>query len=414
MATIFCDARNGSDANSGLTSFANAKKTLTASLIAAGNSGIVEAVGVFKETVIQQFFTNQRINGNGFCIIDGDGVLATGLDIAFARSLFVTGVIFKNHTTQGVRCIVNNQTYTFDDCVFEDEVIGIDHGANTSQMIFTRCIIRDCTTGYDGSLTGITASRTRFLNCTIVGCGTGVKMVSTVGHDLEVQNSILSHNTIHIDIDDAARITAGVTEFNCIDFASGKCVINSVDKLTLSAWQTDVSPKDARTISVDPLYVDRLKRLHGLKASSVCLKAGTVAFGTSVQGAILKPCEGVSTNENGGEWNNPTDLVDVIINGNGDLELDVGATVGTATIVHDFGVGRDISTLFVEHDDDFPSAVLDFDETDTLPETWEVRVATSDDNITFSAFTEVDLMRPDLTIVSKRYLKVELTLRRDL
>jgi hypothetical protein len=250
-----------------------------------------------------------------------------------------------------------------------------------------------------------------------VGCTTGQKIRTTGSPDtINNQNCIFSHNTVHIDIDDAARISAGVTGFNCIDFASGKCVINSVDKLTLTAWQTDVAPADKKTISVDPIYVDRLKRLHGLKASSVCLKAGSLAFGTTEQGAILKPCEGVSTNENGGEWNNPTDpsLTDVIINGNGDLELDVGATVGTATIVHDFGVGRDISTLFVEHDDDFPSAVLDFDETDTLPETWEVRFATSDDNISFSAFTTVDLMRPDLTIVNKRYLKVEITLRRDL
>jgi hypothetical protein len=229
---------------------------------------------------------------------------------------------------------------------------------------------------------------------------------------LNNQNSIFSHNTVHIDIDEADRVSAAVCNFNCIDFASGKCIINSVDKLTLSAWQTDVAPADTRTISVDPLYVDRLKRLHGLLPASVCHKAGSLAFGTQVQGAILKQCEGVSTNRNGTEWTGAT-LVDVIINGNGDLELDTGMTVGTATITHDFGTGRDSSKLYVEHDDDFTAAILDFDKSDTLPETWEVRVADSDDDISYSAFVEVNLMRPALSISNRRYHRVEITLRKD-
>jgi hypothetical protein len=415
MTTYFVDSRNGDDANTGLD-FPNALKTLGAAFLAMSTNDDVTCQGVFKETLVIGTGKINTWNAHEFAIIDGDGVLTFGVQSSGGLSQTQTfnGFIFKNHSLEGIRLgAATTQIYTFNDCVFEDELTG-------SQAIFsatynlTRTIVRNCSVGFTNHSTLGENSMYNFLNCTLVNNGTVVDgaLLTTGTGKVKAQNSIFSHNTIHIKVDGASAVNA-VQEFNNIDFSSGKCVIGVADKLTLAAWQTDVSPADASSISTDPLYVDRLKRLHGLLRTSQSLVAGSIVFGTIVQGAVLKQCEGVSTNRNSSEWTGAT-LINVIVNGNGDIELDTGQTVGTATIVHDFGSGADIDRLFVEHDNDFPKAALDFDKTDTLPETWEVRVATSDDDITYSAFTTVNLARPSLGIVNKRYVKVEVTLRKDL
>jgi hypothetical protein len=411
MATVFVDSRNGNDANSGVD-FANALKTLGAGFLAAGAGGTINATGVFKETLTQAVGQTNTWNAVGFAVLDGDFVLSFGLIISSGGTSTQTfnGFVFKNHVSRGV--FINNAVTNFiimNDCVVEDEPTGIAAIFGT-QFTLTRCIVRNCSVdGFFDHALGGSATKWNLLNCTIVNNGTGVH--SDNASVVKAQNCIFSHNTIHIKVDAAGDVD-GVQNFNNIDFSSGKCVIGGVDKTTLAAWQTDVATADSQSISADPTYVDRLKRLHGLKPASQSLVAGSLALGSIVQGAILKQCEGVSTNENSSEWTGAT-LVNVVINGNGELELDTGQDVGTATIVHNFGSPRDISRLFVEHDHDFAFSVLDFDKSDTLPETWEVRVATSDDGISFSAFTEVNLRQPDLAIVAKQYVKVEITLRRD-
>ncbi len=87
--------------------------------------------------------------------------------------------------------------------------------------------------------------------------------------------------------------------------------------------------------------------------------------------------------------------------------------MGTVNIVLDLGTAVNIKKVALPHIYGWSTSILDFDKTDTLPETWEFRYRTSPDGTPpAGAFTEA-LIDEDLSLVGVRQIELEITLRKD-
>ena len=415
MANRYADSRNGNDSNDGL-SWANAKKTLSASITAASSGDTIFACGVFNESYTEPN-KNLTFTAQGFAILDGQSALSVavtpdGNNVSRTYNSFIlrnyTSTLFNGNPGAG-----STASHTFNDCRFEATPTGIVQDAGGESA--NRCIFSDCSTVGYSSTTTYGSSRT-FTGCTFVGCGTGIKYTGNVS-SISPTNCIFRSNTTHIEIVNST-IYNTASNYNCIDFSSGNCKIGASTYTTMADWRTAVgSPKDSASISKDPLFADQAKGVYMLKSDSPCLVNGGLAFGSLIQGAWINPA-GVkgsdcwSTNRNAAVWNGAT-LTNTEIDGSNNIVLSAGQTSGTAVFLHDFGAQTNIRRIDLSHIYGWSTSVLDYDLTDTKPETWEFRYRTSGDATPpAGAWTEASWLS-DLNLSGVRQLEIEVTLTKN-
>lgn len=412
MANLYVDARSGNDGNSG-ADWANAKKTLGATLTAAASNDTIKAAGVFNEIVSIPTGKNLTIEGVGFAILDGGLSLANGFLFGASSFLAVTikNFIVKNYTSAGISLnATTGGTIVVEDCIFEHLVYGAyPYNATYPTLTFRRCLFRNCNAYYHYNYSSTTLYPS-FLNCTFADCGTVYSTYQTGVYGVFTK-CVFSHNTYHIVL---TPTQSYVGADNCMNFGAGKCY-KSGDITSLSAWQA-LGFDIGGTISADPLFLDRTKKIHRLKRTTPAVISGNIlgAFNTLL-------AEGASNNLNATIWNNPviSPLGSVEKDGSGNYVLASGYTEGSATFEFDFGTARRIRRVNLQHDyaglgsgiGGGPNGILDYDETDTLPETWEYRVAV-DTGSGYGAFTEKNLF-DDLNLSGVVKMKIEITLRSD-
>lgn len=417
MPTLFADSRSGNDANSG-ASWALAKKTLTAAKNTAINGDTIKCAGVFTENLTLTGRT-LTFEAEGVAILDGEGVIDAGFVHEDNTTTVFRGFTIRNCITSGLRMggfNAINGSLTLEDCVVENCQRGVYVSGNTGNITInlTRTIIRNCSGMgvYRPSVAGVVTIN--ILNSTITGCGRGIYVPGGNTATVKLQNSILSHNSIrHIDFDTnvATSRYSAASNFNDIDFGSGSCFAGSVAITDLATWK-GATGADASSISADPLYVDRLKRLHMLTPASPCLVSGSLVFGSLVQGAYNRfPAAGISANVNALQWGTAT-FEGCSVDGNGNIAVLTTSGLGTAVFTLDLGAPHTIRRIDLPYIYGWPTSVLDYDKSDTLPETWQYRLATSLNGITYTPFSIYKLF-DDLNLVNVRFLKLEVTLRKD-
>ncbi len=428
MTDYFVDSRNGNDANDGL-SIAQAKKTAGGAYSASVNGDTIFLNGVFGETVVSLALEGriwEKFSG-GFAFFDGGGTAAAAFTNTSSGSPAVhtfKGIEFQNHTVaafSGAGGTRNEDIAVMEDCVFDNEPIAIDGSdwffasSNSTRGCF-RTVFSNCAEVYAATGWGGSGEFTRFNNCTFFNCAKGLQSNGASLAGLQVANCIFRKCAIMMNLRAGSQLQE--SDGNCYDFTNGKMQIDDVDisPNTLDRWKAVSTGPDTDSIDADPVFVDEDKALLGLLPGSPCLTLGSSALpsaqGTNTSGALVIQMDGVSTNHNASFWNAAL-LVDCEINVDGDIQLSLGESIGTATIILDLSESRDIARLLVSQDFNYPTSILDKDKSDTLPQTWTVEFATSDDNITYSAFSDVNLTRPDLGVTGKRFLKVRFTLRQD-
>src|SRR3990167_1040185 len=409
MANRYADSRNGNDSNDGL-SWANAKKTLAASNTAASAGDVINAVGVFIESV--SFTKTLTLTAVGFCVLDGQSVLATGLTIS-GQVVTMNGVWLKNYSTNGVTS-TSNATVTCNDCAFSSCPAGFSHTSSGDNSItINRCIFRNCSTAGLSQNNAATATVT---NCTFVGCGTGYLWASATS-TLHPRNCIFRTNTTHIAVGTAGAYHSSAN-YNCIDFSSGNCKIGATPYTTMADWRTAVGgSKDANSISVDPQFVDQAKNLYMLKPASACLVNGSLAFGSIQQGAWINPegskgSEAWSANSDpGSAWSTKT-LSNCEVDGSGNIVLSANQYTVTATFLRNFGAQRKIRRINFGQTFSWPTSFLDYDTADVRPETWEYRYRTSADGTPpAGGWTEASWLS-DLNLSGVQQIEVEVTLKK--
>lgn len=416
MANKYADARNGNDSNDG-SSWALAKKTLGGAYAVAASSDTILCVGVFYETLALVSTKPITITAVGFAVLDGRSILTSGVTLNQTTGglSYINGLTIRNYVTNGILCAGSGggqvETLFLTGCVIKYCYYGINFPTSLWLIKLLNCVIRNCTFGEYSNIPGFGAAGFHNVNCTITGCSYGWYQAQN-GISQYNLKCIFSHNTYHIYTVVAGYYPYAPTNYNDIDFSSGKCAVTGVDKLTLAAWQAAL-PIDAQSISADPLYSDRANDMHTLRSTTPAIIAGAILG--AYNNSLAVP---VSNNVNTTIWDNPITLTGVEKDASGNYVLSAGYAEGVVEFEINFGVQR---TLYRINLNSFyagvgggvgggPSGILDLDKTDTLPETWTYRIDTSADGVTWAGYQSVNLNNAvNLTGVWK--LRIEATLR---
>lgn len=423
MANKYVDARNGNDSNDG-SDWANAKKTIQAMYTAANAGDVIYCAGVFNESL--SFGTAAKhmyLVGVGAAVLDGLGALGWGFYSTAINnaSYSITDFTIKNYQ-YGVGSVMNagndGQAMTLVRCVIEDcSVAGVYCGGARHFARIVNTVIRNCPIGVYS--TNAAQSCVPVLqNCTITGCATyGYynQTPSTANTQPYATRSIFYNNGYHIYISASCGLTSAHNQ-NCIDFSSGKCYWPSADKTTMADWRT-ASSRDASSLDADPLFLDADKNLHRLQKTTPAIIGGVIlgAFSTLL-------AEGCSHNYEEPTWSGATVAPEgsCYLDANDNWVLSGTVSSGTVTFEYDFGSApRSIRRINLSHSyagvgggvGGGPTGLLDYDMADTLPETWEYRVAV-DTGSGYGAFAEKKLY-DDIALSGVIKIKIEVTLRSD-
>jgi hypothetical protein len=370
--------KSGNDSNTGLSP-ALAKLTIGGAISAsASNDVIIVQTGVYSESLSTS--VAKTYVADGMVILDGEGAISTlsltirveGADVGFEGF-----IVRRFNGTSAITFTPSASTATVQSCRFEDN---IGHGA-TAGGSFTaqwrNCVFVNNNTGLNVTA-GSDARSCTFADNNIGAAGPGG------GFTLTLQNCIFRNNTTHI--------SKGVGSYgissngNLIDFSTGNCISGGTHT-TLAAWQAAVgSPRDDSSISSDPKFLDENKRMYGLKADSPCLFSGLLSVADRVQGAFNRKIggggaavmEGFSSNRNPSIWNGAV-LVNTLQNASGNYIMSSGTTEGSTVFTAVFASGINIGKIFVNEGIYYPLAVIDHDNTDSVPNRLTLRARFSPD-----------------------------------
>lgn len=460
MATdYYVDSRNGNDSSDGLA-WVTAKKTFNAMWLAAADTVTSEVdpnkmylAGVFSETMNTSsglFGEYWEFHATGFAIFDVDFVL----DYAYqcppntgVNTFKLYGFEFRGSRSE---CVKDQKAFSseFYDCVFDGQSIspwGFKRTDYHDAPSFYRCTFKNFTTSaMDLRANNPYFSMSEVYNCTIVGNPIGIELSCTGAlytYWTDFQNCIFRTNTSHIkttgttannevsgsnSVGPSASGSTFTFNNNDMDFSSGNVIaFNNSDVLTtftsLATWAVlqnagtaagSQNAPDNQSISADPKFIDEPRELYGLAPDSACLTNGALAVGSLIQGAWENyPMEGISATRNASLWTGAT-LTNCEISSN-NIVLSSGQTEGTAVFTYDFGAQREIKRLDFSFLYGWDTSILDYDESDTLPETWSFRVRTAPDAVpTWGAYVEKDWLS-DLNLSNVYVLGIEVTLRND-
>lgn len=419
MPTLYCDARNGNDTASG-TTWAASKKTLGATITAASSNDTIIAVGAFNEVLVAAGTKHLTFTANGFAVLDGKNALTTGVTNSTASLWIFNGFAiqnFVNGTSNTQAAYAYTRTIQLIDCVVRNcSTSGVWQPDNSlgARTYLLRTLIYGCVNGIvNGSGGGGNGQYVELFNCTVTGCTYGI--VDTNGYtsgDITGTNNIFSGNTTHIYTTGTFRT---VWDFNDIDFSSGNCSYGGATKTTLAAWRTACG-RDANSVSAAPAFVDSAKNCYRLGVGSGAIIAGVLlgAFGT-------KLAYGISNNVNEPLWSGAAVSPGggAALDGSDNWALASGTDATVTFETADWGVARNVRKINLQYAyaglgsgvGGGPESILDYDESDTLPETWQYRVAISLDGSSYGAFATKNLY--DDINISARRLKIEVTLRND-
>jgi hypothetical protein len=281
-------------------------------------------------------------------------------------------------------------------------------------------------------------------NCTFVGNPIGIELAGSgtlYPYWTDFQNCIFRTNTSHIKTtgttvpnkvsgSNTLGPNVGGSTFtfnnNDIDFSSGNVIaFNSSDVLTtftsLASWAVlqnaganagSQNAPDSQSISADPKFIDEARELYGLAPDSACLTNGALAAGSIIQGAWENyPMEGISATRNASLWTGAAFTNCEIVSNN--IVLSSGQTEGTAVFTYNFGAQREIKRLDFSFLYGWDQSILDYDESDTLPETWTFRYRISADGVpNWGSYVAANWLS-DLNLSSVYVLGIEVTLRND-
>jgi hypothetical protein len=409
MTTLYVDARNGNDTASG-TTWAAALKTLGAAETAINDGGTINAAGVFNESVTLNFAKSVAFVAVGYAVLDGTASIADALAQAGStngKTISFSGFRITNYTTR----ILNSNTFApnlnFANCVFDTIPVGFNwSAANAPAFSATNCLFDGFTTYavYNHGAVSCT-----LLNCTFVNCGKAL-MGNT---SFVVNKCIFRSNTYHTYLE-GGTYTGNSNDY---DFSAGKCYQGGADKTSLSAWKAVVGVNDSLSLSVDPLFLDAAKGIYLLQRTSPAILGGAILGAYSA-----KLGYGISNNVNATLWTGATvnPASGAALNGSNNWTLASGSSATVTFETADFGTPKNIRKINLLHayaglgagTGGGPSGILDYDKADTLPETWEYRVAVSTDGATYGAFADKNYLT-DLNLTNVRRLKIEVTLRDD-
>lgn len=422
MATLYVDARSGNDTASG-TTWAAALKTLGAAVTAATTGSTINCVGVFNESVAVTSEKHLTFNASGYAVLDGTlsittGIVATsaaGGSLSDTTPAFV-GFIIRNYTN-GVTVTRGSSScnLTLTGCVVESCSYGIKTlgGSSYSSITATNTLIRNCSVyGYYSESGGIST----FTNCTFTGNAYGA-YCQTNGGDTIRKCVFHSNGTYHLRVV-ADSYYSSNSNYNVFDLTSGaKIRIGSSDYTTIATWKAAFTGgKDANSISADPQFLDSAKGLYRLKSTSPAVIGGVIigAYNT-------KLAYGISNNLNTSLWTGATVTPGsgAALDGSNNWTLASGTSATVEFETADWGVLRNVRRINLQHVyaglgsgvGGGPTSILDYDKADTLPETWQYRVAISTDGSTYGAYATKNLY-DDININARR-LKIEVTLRND-
>ena len=424
--TLYCDARNGNDSASG-TTWAAAFKTLGAAMAVVTDGSTVNCCGAFNESLVYNLAKgNITFSASGFAVLDGLGAIANGITNTGTQGsnkrLTLVDFHIRNFTAYGMY-ILANAAFTYVTltrcrvescpigCAFSGAGWGADITAN--DCVFANCVTAGVLVGF---VSGVQSSSCSPNHCTFVNNGVGIKLAASLYcYVLDVNYNIFSNNTYNILFGAVSRYLNGGNNNNW-NFANGEINYKGANYTSLSTWKAAVTPFDANSISVDPAFVDSAKGCYRLQKTTPAILNGIIlgAFKTLL-------AEGCSHNYNEPTWSGAVvaPAGSCYLDGSDNWVLSGTCASGTVTFEFGFGTPRSVRKINLQHNyaglgagtGGGPTSILDFDKADTLPETWEYRVAV-DTGGGYGAFADKNLFN-DLNLTGVVNLKVEATLRSD-
>lgn len=417
MATLYVDARNGNDTASG-TTWAAAWKTLGHAVASGANGSTINCTGVFNESLsLGSGNRTYYFVAVGYAIMDGTSSLTNGISCtAGAQYSTFTGFEVHHYTSYGFNHAVENAIMQFTNCIFRDCLWGASlgySGGGGEYVNFNNCLFLN-NTQYGVKTTNF--GHWTFTGCTFTGSSIGAYMTYQNGGWQIFTKCVFSNNTAHLYLGLwYAGVYQGTT--NDIDFSTGYCY-DSVhgNKTTLATWQAAVLT-DYSSISAVPGYLDAAKGLFRLGKTSAAVISGQIlgAYNTKL-GYVI------SNNVNTTLWTGATvsPASGAVLDGSNNWTLASGTSATVTFETADFLTAKHVRKINLSQVyaglgggvGGGPSAIVDYDATGTLPETWTYRLAVSSDGSTYGAWTEYNI-GADVNQTNVRRLKIEVTLRND-
>lgn len=421
MATYYV-SMFGSDSNNGTTE-ALAKLTLSGVNGVASAGDTILCHGIFKEAIP----VSKKLYwvGVGLCVFDANA----GGTVTPADGTTFTNIEFTNSSGHNITG-ATSRNYGFYGCKFRNTVGGFSYQHDwTISAVFDNCQFYDCsgsgikiassTSGGSGTSTILAR------NCVFIGNGKDVDSLSTgisgVITTLRLNQCCLGSSVmIQIANSTLANIINAQTDWNAFDFTNGKCVINSVDKTTLSAWQSsEGSPRDvnstARVWRQSSDTCDYANRLLRPVPNSPLLTLGP----SSTPVGLSYPAVGISNNCNASSgWTSNGTFSNTAIDGSGFLVLSSPGTGTWTSAVLDLGANISLTlTDIIVTGEVYPTTYIDYDTGDSPGHlTVEMRCDTSSFAAGAGSPSWVAVPRNAFTNlyispVSARYWQIRLTLR---
>ena len=284
--TLFVVNKSGNDSNDGLAT-TTAKLSIGGALAAAGNGDTITVQsGVYFEGLLVNP-ADLIIQADGYVEMDGLGLITRAFQFAGGASRSVIG--FRIH---GYVIGIEPNNTTIRNCIIWDCAGGIDRVGSLQRFgapgfTLLQSLIYNCNSGMrPGGPTTISQS-------TIVDCTVGILIDQQSNPNTNISNTIIAFcdQLVSIRIGSPSGAWGNPTaDFNNLHFIKrdGSTPATAFFKGTtannLVEWRT-AAGKDANSISLDPLFVDRLKDLFRLNQFSPSHTAGT-GIPATFQGAF--------------------------------------------------------------------------------------------------------------------------------
>lgn len=427
MATKYV-AKDGNDSNGG-TSYADAKLTIAGAISAASSGDTISiGPGVYNEAVTPGA-KNLTFQADGYVVLDGGGTLTHGFNMTSSASTSVVNdLIVQNFTSQAFainRSANVAQSLTLNRCVARYCLWGAQlatlNDATGGSLTANNCIFHHLTYGVlqMGASTGSTLTVSR---CTIADCSNTGAYKGGAGNFI-VKHCVLSNNTKHYQVDSTTQTIT--VNFNCVYFDGTATSTWSGTTTTVFATWKSTSGKDALSVSQNPVFVDRAKELYGLHFTSSIPSILQADDGSGYgAGHSALPYIGWSDNDPDGNWDG-VHLVNLVVNGSGNLALASGSASGTAYFEpYDLSRVQNLQRANIKtslNTNHYPSDVPDFDPADTQPKrmTFRFRHDTDpfdwdDDEVDGPVWIEVEPSGLGQNVnVNCQYFQIAVTLRSD-
>ena len=358
-----------------------------------GDRGLIGA-GFYNEAVTVSktglTFEADLDDAYGPVVMDGGGALASGFTNSVSATIKLIGLIIENYTAGGVQALANAFTIAAGsrDCVIRNCGNGISFGAASGnrmniQSTTRKFNIHSCDRGINYPFGGpqllIDIEEFTIADCTSIGV---LHNPTVSGGVNRMRNSIVKDCPTLLSIRNPTQSWLTTHDNNVLEFAGGaKTVIALVDQLTLAAHKLAMNgggagPKDDNSRDEDPIFADAANGMYRLDPSSPSLVGLKGTLAVDHAGFSSRATFGVSNNRNSSLWTAAV-INDMTLVGD-NYELTTPPDGDVAHDVINFGKTRNVRRVVVHGVQNYPTEVLDQDETDIEPNRPQVEYRISD------------------------------------